>query len=219
MRKLLFTALFVLTSATLSRGAIIHAASPAQSAVITAINSASDVDTVVVPAGTAIWTAVLVLTKGITLQGATVVSGAGTSSPSVNASGGQTIIRDNTPLNTNQSTLILVSITPSQSCRITGFTFTFGGRMTSNDVGAVHLTSASTASAVTNMRVDHCFFDRIYGRMTQIDGWVYGVIDHNWIRCSGSSQSFYCNMANFGNQLSGHGSWNESAYFGSNKFF
>src|SRR5260370_34952883 len=49
----------------------IKASSPSQPDVQTAINSAGNDDTVIVPAGTASWSSTLVITKGITLVGST----------------------------------------------------------------------------------------------------------------------------------------------------
>src|SRR5438876_4125792 len=59
-----------------------------------AINQAKDGDTITLPAGTFSWTSTLNITKGITLQGQTTITGAGTSSPTIHDG---TIIKDDTP--------------------------------------------------------------------------------------------------------------------------
>ncbi len=53
-----------------ARGATINAASPASSDVAAAIVSATDGDTVQIPAGTATWVSALSVTKAITIAGA-----------------------------------------------------------------------------------------------------------------------------------------------------
>ena len=95
------------------RGATYIAASAAytdvQAVADSSFNSAlADVDTVVVPAGTASWTSSLTVTKGILLQG---------------AGNDTTILRDNV---IPRSALVQVSLTSSQSFRLTGFTFGYG---------------------------------------------------------------------------------------------
>src|SRR5512133_2230258 len=47
-------------------------------------NAAHDGDTITLPAGTFSWTARLNITKGITIQGQTTISGAGTANPIIN---------------------------------------------------------------------------------------------------------------------------------------
>src|ERR1043166_293844 len=168
--------------------ATINAASASLADVTSAIALANDGDTVVVPAGNASWTSVLTITKGITLMGATTVTNAGTSNATASD---LTIIRDDSPLNTNQSGLIQASLDSTQSFRLTGFTFKYGSRTTANDIGAVHFTSNGGNSPVVSMRVDHCHFDHIYGRNIQTDGWVYGVADHNYIVVQANGQSFF----------------------------
>src|SRR5437667_1205231 len=197
-------------------GATISARSPALADVVTAISLAKEGDIVSVPAGTVSWNSVLTITKGITLQGATTVANAGTKSATAND---QTIIKDDSPLNTKSSGLIQASLSPAQSFRLTGFTFTHGSRTSVNNIGVVHLTSSTSSSPTLNMRVDHCHFNHIYARNIQTDGWVYGVADHNYIIADGNGQSFYINCATYANKLLGHGAWADYPWFGTNKFF
>src|SRR4029450_8910434 len=83
-------------------------------------NQAVDGDLIMVPAGTFSWTARLNITKGITIQGATTISGPA-SNPTINDG---TIIKDDVAPRT--SPIIKVLVTPSQSVRITGITFAPG---------------------------------------------------------------------------------------------
>src|SRR6266480_374734 len=197
-------------------GAAINARSPALADVATAIALAKEGDIVSVPAGTVSWNSVLTITKGITLQGATTVANAGTPSTTAND---LTVIKDDSPLDTTSSGLIKAALTPTQSFRLTGFTFTHGSRTSANGVGAVHLASSTSNSPQSNMRVDHCHFDHINGRDIQTDGWVYGVADHNFLESVGNGQCFYINDAFYGGQLQGHGAWADYPWFGTNKFF
>jgi hypothetical protein len=196
--------------------ATINAASAALTDVTTAVAAAVDGDTVIVPAGTASWTSVLTITKGITLQGATTVTNAGTQNPTASD---LTVIKDDSPLDTIQSGLIKVDLTPNQSFRLTGFTFASGVRTTLNDNGVVQLTSDTNSAPVTNVRVDHCHFDHIYGRNIQTGGWVYGVADHNYIVAQGNGQSFFINDGTYGGYQLGHGAWADYPWFGTAKFF
>ena len=83
---------------------------------------AQDGDTIVVPAGTFSWTARLNITKGITIQGQTTISGAGTANPIINDG---TIIRDNTP-RSGEIGILSAAIPPGKSFRFTGMTFVPG---------------------------------------------------------------------------------------------
>ena len=56
--------------------------------------AAHDGDTITLPAGTFSWTSRLNITKGITLQGATTIDGAGTDNPTIDDA---TIIQDDIP--------------------------------------------------------------------------------------------------------------------------
>ena len=73
-----------------------------------------------------------------------------------------------------------VSLTPSQSFRMTGITFAAAGAhpvlSTANGAIRVH----STGNAANNSaRVDHCHFKPWYVfRALWFHGWTYGVVDH-----------------------------------------
>ena len=83
----------ILTSGSHVNGATIEAKSVSLADVQSAIGSAHEGDTVIVPSGTASWTSTLVITKGINLKGATSITGS-ISSPVVTD---ETIILDELP--------------------------------------------------------------------------------------------------------------------------
>jgi hypothetical protein len=190
---------------TLSQGdsATVQAKSVALSDVVSAIRSASEGDTVVVPAGTASWTSTLSIKKGITLQG---------------AGNDKTIILDDVP-RTRQNKgggLMDIRLTPSQSFRLTGFTFRYGSVAAPAQHGGVRL-----GGTCPSVRIDHCHFDRTY-QIKQIHtyGQIYGVIDH----CVFDSRSHGGTLAilvwhdKWGGKFYGDGSWADAPYWGSEKF-
>jgi hypothetical protein len=196
-------------------GAKVNARSPALVDVQSAIALAKDGDIVAIPAGSADWSSVLTITKGITLLGATTVTNAGTQNPTLND---LTIIRDNTPLNTSQSGLIKTNLNPSQSFRLSGFTFSYGSRTKKNNHGAV-LLSSTGSSAHFNQRVDHCHFDKLYAGAIETGGWVYGVGDHNYIVARDACTSFDFFHPGYGGHTLGDGAWADYPWFGTDKFF
>jgi hypothetical protein len=206
------------TSAT-----VVTAASPSLAAITSAIASVSDGDTVVVPAGTAHWTSKLVITKGITLQGATTTTGAGTTSPTV---ADATIILDDVPIVRDNAINLYVTLTPNQTFRLTGFTFRHGSRTTKPiNFGCVRIEGTCPgASGSGSVRIDHCHFDQQYQMGIDVDGWIYGVIDHSVWDIRGGVSTIFSITANNGRTWGGgtnnfgDGSWADASYFGSGKF-
>jgi hypothetical protein len=77
------------------------------------------------------------------------------------------------------------------------------------------------AGTCPSIRIDHCHFDQLYtGHNIEIFGWLYGVIDHCTfdIRKGGGGATALISHANWGNNVSGWGSWADPPYFGSEKF-
>ena len=199
-------------------GATVHHSDGSLADLRSAINQAQDGDTITLPAGTFSWTSGLDVTKGITLQGETTITGAGTSSPIVND---VTIIKDDTP-RTHSSQILNVNITSTQSFRMTGITFTHGAsanRATSD--GAFRFIGRGN-SPVMNCRIDHCHFDSLnQSKLIWASGWNYGVADHNVFNMAANSQSFYVTQDQYGgtSQRGGNGAWADYPWFGTEKFF
>jgi len=187
-----------------------QASSPTVTAITAAINQAANGDTVIVPAGTASWTKTLVVTKGITLKGAT------TTNTSTGTVQDRTIILDNVPRMGLNAPIVSCKVPANQGFRLTGFTFS--GSLTNKSDGAVIISGTSPS-----IRLDHCHFDRIYtAHNLEIFGWLFGVIDHCIFDIQqlqqGNSTTAFFTHATWGNQPSGWGSWADPPYFGSEKF-
>ena len=178
-------------------------------------NQAVDGDTIMVPAGTFRWTARLIITKGITIQGATTIAGAGTANPIINDG---TIILDDTPRVGNGG-ILKATCTPTKYFRLTGITFRYGSLTTSYAVGGVVL--SSTGNSPVNMRVDHCHFDQLYGDAIWTNGWLYGVADNNVMHMRGRSFPFNVDHYSWGgsSQIVGNGSWADYPWYGTDKFW
>jgi hypothetical protein len=200
-------------------GAAVYHSEGSVADVQAAINQAQDGDTVIVPAGTASWTQRLEITKGITLQGATTISGAGTGSPTITDG---TIIKDDTPRSGSGAGILKVNIAPTQSFRMTGITFAPGSSTTkAASDGAFHLLSRGS-SPNTSMRIDHCHFASLYQlKLIWVGGWIYGVADHNVIELRQNTHPFYIGHATYGgtSQIGGNGSWADYPWFGTEKFW
>ena len=180
--------------------------------------AAHDGDTITLPAGTFSWTSRLNITKGITLQGVTTITGAGTDNPTIDDA---TIVKDDTRRTGSERGIINVAIRSNQSFRLTGITFSAGdSTIAAIGDGAIHLLSRDSAPC-TSMRVDHCHFNLLYqGKIIWVSGWVYGVADHNVFDVRGSFP-FHIWHDTWGgaSQVNGNGSWADYPWYGTEKFF
>ena len=248
------TAIF-LAAGGQAKGATVEAKSPALADVKSAIASAHDGDTVMVPAGEASWTSPLVITKGITLQGATSIDGS-SKSPAVTD---RTVVLDDVPRESrghppareqqgprqrpaaffvpagplrgqsrpvsksnatgvpktgHMPAIIIATLKPTLSFRLTGFTFRYGSLTMFADNGGVHLVGTCPSA-----RIDHCHFDQLYANpfiMTR--GQIYGVVDHCVLDERGRALTFQIYHDGWGGHTHGDGSWADATYFGSEKF-
>jgi hypothetical protein len=208
---ILITGIF-LTVPTQAEGTTINAQSASLADVTSAIGSASDGDTVVVPAGTASWTSGLTITKGITLLGA-----------NANPGDDLTVILDDVTRDApSQGTAIKVKVSAGQSFRLSGITFR-NGSITSPEGPNGIVTAATITGPCRSFRIDHCHFDQLYqSNYLQVAGWIYGVVDHCLFdgRIDGADQSVLVMHPTWGggtNQF-GDGSWADYPYYGTEKF-
>jgi hypothetical protein len=203
-----------------AKGAVIHAATALLTDVQAAVNSATDGDTVVVPPGVAHWTGMLNLDVGITLQGATIVAGAGTASPTV--TDGTVILDDVASGNNNAPDLIRITANQNQVFRITGFTLRKGSRTVGSAAGgAIHVTGVVHGSAGGSLRIDHCLFDQLYRIGVFINAWATNmVVDHCVGNYANGMHSATVNngLGWNGGDAFGDSSWADASYLGSEKF-
>ena len=167
-------------------GTTYTAATCSQADVQAAINSASDGDTVIIPAGTCVWnTTVSWTNKAIILQGNGI---------------GNTIINDETG-DAADEVLLLINGTDNEKWRVTGFSFISGTTSTQ---------LIKVKSSSHQWRIDNCRFEiestgiRIIPSSNQ----SYGLIDHCQFYSDGGGNG----VAIFG---SGASDWNTDLSLGS----
>ncbi|HLG59273.1 MAG TPA: hypothetical protein VI485_28295 [Vicinamibacterales bacterium] len=145
--------------------ATVGATGCSSSAVQSAINSASNGDTVRVPAGTCTWTTAVSIpnSKSLVLEGAGI---------------GQTTIRDGV----TTDAMLVLNVRDPYFIRITAFTFDLNQVSKSNSRGSVRV----LGNGLDNFRIDHIRFTNITGRAIGIDpngAEISGLIDHNTFEC------------------------------------
>ena len=231
-RLIVFTAAVLLTQIGLAEE--FSAKTPSLTDVSEAVAAARDGDVVSVPAGTAVWTTPLIISKHITLRGA----GAGSTvivdeveppltkqafgrdkphDPRPQAQPRANVRRkDRTlPAQTGgkQRYLLFISLEKDLPFRMTGLMFR-GGQSNVQKAfeGVVRIRGNSHS-----LRIDHCTFDQLHGTNLALNGFLWGVVDH----CRFNTTSVYpitikhntWNGATFGN-----GSWADDPHWGSEKF-
>jgi hypothetical protein len=148
-----------------------------------------DGDTIVIPAGTFVWTSGVSITKGITLQGQTTVDVV------AKTANDQTIFQDSdTRRGSGGIPFIEVTAAPGKNYRITGLTFDRGAATTQNYNGAIVLQGQGK-----NVRVDntnwHANLDASPGveaNYITLAQAVCGVADHNIFKGTSGAASFHC---------------------------
>jgi len=215
----MFTML-ILSGFSALRGATVYDSDGSAASVQALHNAAHDGDTITIPAGTFSWTSRLEITKGVTLQGATTINGAGSDNPTIEDA---TIIKDDTRRTGSGRGIIKVAIRSNQSFRLTGITFSPGSDTTvASSDGAIRFFSHRDSAPCTSMRVDHCHFNSLYqGKIIWVNGWVYGVADHNVFDFSRGTYPFLIMHDTWGgaSQTNGNGSWADYPWYGTGKFF
>jgi hypothetical protein len=191
-------------------GAAVYSSDGSVASVQALQNAAHDGDTITLPAGTFSWTSNPSITKAITLQGATTVTGAGGPNPTVND---VTIVKDDV----SGSTILEVTISGNRVFRLTGITFAPGATQVNGSTdGAFHFSSPDLTARV---RIDHCHFASLYQAKLIRNSKVYGVADHNAIEVTGNSFPFNNEGAIAGSGENGNAAWADYPCFGTDKFF
>jgi hypothetical protein len=199
--------------------ATVTAKSVALADVNSAVASAAEGDTVIVPTGTASWTATLVLKKGITLQGQTKLEGSDSSHFIVKEG---TVVLDNVPrtprgkgkAQPKASPLIHGNFSPTQRPRITGLTFKIGSVNGQGFTSALYL-----EGTCPNVRIDHCSFDRLSRYNLMLRGNLFGVMDHCSALNDSGNERFWITHETYGNRRFGDGSWTDGPKFGTDQAF
>lgn len=167
MKKIL---LILVISCAVAKAATYNADSPALADVQAKVDVAITGDTVLVPAGTAVWTNYLSITqKGIHLQGA------GTNSTF--------IIDGNTNSRSSLPSLMFITYQVTNvtgaMLEIDGFKFLGTNTVTSTlIVGAIRMRASNNMTNDSVWRIHDCAWSGIYGRPIQIQAWS-GLVDRN----------------------------------------
>jgi hypothetical protein len=211
-----------------------------------AVARAGDGDTVIVPQGTATWTETLEVTNNITLQGSgadstIIIDEVGFSAGGPKLGGGhghgegmrarrepgrKAATRGvgaanrgagrgpkSNPGFRQRNALLVVRLDRNLPFRMTGFTFKGGTANTQKNFnGSIRIRGNSHA-----FRVDHCTFEQLNGTSLAVDGFLWGVIDHNSFNCI-RSHPIVVEHREWNGKEWGHGSWADDPYWGSEKF-
>ena len=219
-RRLLLTIAFLLASLVgrEAHAATINAASCSEPDVQNALTSAHNGDTVTIPAGTCTWTTAL----SYTLSGSIAIIGAG--NQSIVGGGDVTVIIDH--VNHASCNCGMWAITTGAAAtivRISGITIEQDSGSLPTDNGIIQIVGSSQ-----NFRWDHSHFllnQTVYNSLGSsivgdIDGWMYGVFDHNLfdLLTNSVNNGFRIGHGNYGGSSYGNGSWAAASNFGSGAF-
>jgi len=176
----------------------------------TQINAASSGDTVTIPAGTCTWTTGVTWTAppNVTLQGA--------GSQSVVGGGDATVVIDNINRSSFDAGALNITTNPSGTFRLTGITFQGSGNSSAVTFnGSLRINGSSQ-----QFRMDHVHLNLVQAIGMDIDGQIYGVIDHCLIdQPAGSTNNgVRIGAYSWGGNSFGDGSWAASSNFGTSQF-
>ena len=161
LRVVAYLAMLVLLHSAPAFAATIAATTCGSTDVAKALKSASDGDTVAIPAGQCTWTANVSVSKRLTIQGAGI---------------GQTVLidgMDKAPF-PNVPQMFIWNIPDTGPARMTGISWRGRGVQDPNNSGMIQI--AGTAS---QFRMDHNEFQPWGTRAVNVFGYIRGVIDHN----------------------------------------
>jgi hypothetical protein len=223
MRNLLYLGLLIAFCALPVKATTYPAATCNSSDVATAINAAKvaahDGDIVSIPAGTCTWTTAVTgaFTSSVTIQGAGAISA--TAGGASTTGSDQTVIIDH--IGGSNHSVMSFSAVAGKSFRLTGLAILQDGSSVVAGNGLLMIGGSSTS-----VRIDHNhFLSRVSGnKCVVLNGRVLGVADHNYLDASAgiitNDFAFY-NGANWQGSSDGAGakSWNDTSHFGTNQFF
>src|SRR5215475_12491169 len=191
------SAILILVLSCLAGATTISAKSASQYDVATAIASAINGDTLIIPAGTATWTRTLPVRKAITIQGAGV---------------GVTIIKDNV----QNGQLISIDLVAGKLTRLTGIEFQNGGRVNTGLApgGVIHVSGSNTDGS--QFRFDHSAWNRVNGAL--VCDTVIGVVDHNQFTQDSNAGTVIIYGTHWNGGDYGDSSWAAPTGFGSSEF-
>ncbi len=183
---------------------------------------AQDGDTIALPVGTFTWTTGVRITKGITIQGQTVVGGDHTtwsvgSPPQVSD---QTILVDN--ITSGARFFDGSPMLAGKNFRITGITFKGGTGSGSNGPIAVGCGTSLTASCSHNVRFDHLHFTGQLHRARGVEVYngIRGVQDHVVAdQVDRSNPQNFQNKVENGSYPYGDLEWSQPSGFGTDDFW
>jgi hypothetical protein len=182
-------------------GAVVNARSLSRADVESAVASAREGDTVVVPAGKEDWKSTLTVTKAITLQFAGI---------------GQSVILDDIITQNPRGGpgwsqgVINFSTKPDKLYRLTGLEIDKGLERTNLFYGGAIQITGST----TEFRIDHCGFFQLLNRGISTWESTCGVIDHCVFNLQGQSYALLIHHELWAGQTFGDGSWDTPAGWG-----
>lgn len=211
MKSLSFALLLMALFCQRTNAQTINAASCSSADVEIALAAVvADGTTVNIPAGNCTWTTPVMYTQVFSMT----IAGAGAQTPAGGTD--RTIIVDGVSHSPTDNPTFQVSTAAGKSFRLTGIAI---HGLSSNSApsynGIVRIQGLSQA-----MRIDHCHFYGLNLVDMTIDGWIYGVVDHNLFDATVS--------VNFGVRIGqgrwngapgdGNLSWTDTEHFGSNQF-
>jgi hypothetical protein len=197
-------------SGCLSGGATINAASCSLADVRASIDSAQEGDTVLIPAGTCLWTSTLNVNKPLTLMGAGVKADGLEPDAIAALEGGtptETVILDGVTT-TDQSHLIVLSSTnTNRLLRLSRIRFK---RDESNTLqrygGTIRVKTTADLRNAPPFRLDHLMLENLKDRGFYLTALQGGIIDHNVVYQGGSAGTVFDGRVPNAYEK-GHASW------------